>query len=150
MPPTAAPYCPSPPPHALSFPGTLPTTALDPQGAISRFTVVRPITLRNLVLYNLAPGGTYPPGTVPAPQLGTDDAAWGGSALPLWFFQGARWGRGGAPGWEGREGPRWRVCPKGDGGTLAAAIALRGASPVQQRAPIRTAIRPPHSPLLGW
>ncbi|PNH01333.1 hypothetical protein TSOC_012789, partial [Tetrabaena socialis] len=69
-------------------------------GAISRLQLSSPITLRDLVLYNLAPGGTYPlPGVsedgsvealTPAPQLQGADAPWVNSSLPLWYFQCAR------------------------------------------------------------
>ena len=72
-----------PPFLGVGFPSIL-------QGGISRFGVVRPITLRNLVLYNLAPGGMYPEGKPAAPMLSYRDAAWRRSALPLWFFQCAR------------------------------------------------------------
>ncbi|GFR40746.1 hypothetical protein Agub_g1356 [Astrephomene gubernaculifera] len=61
------------------------------QGAVGRANIMRPITLRNLVLYNLAPGGS---GGIGSPgqqaedsQLVGPDAAWTNSSLPLWFFQ---------------------------------------------------------------
>ncbi|PNH03989.1 hypothetical protein TSOC_009890, partial [Tetrabaena socialis] len=67
-------------------------------GAISRVSASSPITLRDMVLYNLAPGGVYPlppastNGSVraalsPAPQLQGADAPWANSSLPLWYFQ---------------------------------------------------------------
>ncbi|PNH04828.1 Serine/threonine-protein kinase unc-51 [Tetrabaena socialis] len=69
-------------------------------GALGRAALSSPITLRDLVLYNLAPGGTYPlpavseDGSVealrPAPQLQGADAPWANSSLPLWYFQFAR------------------------------------------------------------
>ncbi|PNH02055.1 hypothetical protein TSOC_011984 [Tetrabaena socialis] len=69
-------------------------------GALYRAALSSPITLRDLVLYNLAPGGAYPlprmskDGSVealpPAPQLQGADAPWANSSLPLWFFQCAR------------------------------------------------------------
>ncbi|GIL42069.1 hypothetical protein Vafri_114 [Volvox africanus] len=72
----------------------------DLQGAVGRFSLVRPITLRNLVLYNLAPGGMVPTNlsvesgnTTLSPSLQAipiGDAAWENSSLPLWFFQCAR------------------------------------------------------------
>ncbi|PNH07503.1 Proline-rich receptor-like protein kinase PERK2 [Tetrabaena socialis] len=75
-------------------------TFVNMQGAISRLQLSSPITLRDLVLYNLAPGGTYPlPGVSedgsaevlpPAPQLQGADAPWANSSLPLWYFQCAR------------------------------------------------------------
>ncbi|PNH10408.1 hypothetical protein TSOC_002876 [Tetrabaena socialis] len=75
-------------------------TFVNMQGAISRLQLSSPITLRDLVLYNLAPGGTYPlPGVsedgsveaLPlAPQLQGADAPWANSSLPLWYFQCAR------------------------------------------------------------
>ncbi|GIL74803.1 hypothetical protein Vretifemale_4705 [Volvox reticuliferus] len=64
----------------------------DLKGAINRFSLVRPITLRNLVLYNLAPGEAYPisvTGRLP-PPLRPSDAAWANSSLPLWVFDCAR------------------------------------------------------------
>ncbi|GFR46219.1 hypothetical protein Agub_g7762 [Astrephomene gubernaculifera] len=89
-------------------------TFVNLQGAIGRVELQRPITLRNLVLYNLAPGGMYPlpgsddssdtdasgnstrtsqPGSASAaPQLEGADAAWANSSLPLWFFRMARRG----------------------------------------------------------
>ncbi|PNH11708.1 Serine/threonine-protein kinase ULK2 [Tetrabaena socialis] len=70
------------------------------QGALSRAALSSPITLRDLVLYNLAPGGTYPLPAVSAdgsiealpeaPHLVGADAAWANSSLPLWFFECAR------------------------------------------------------------
>ncbi|PNH09437.1 Serine/threonine-protein kinase ULK1 [Tetrabaena socialis] len=74
-------------------------TFVNMQGAIGRVALSSPITLRDLVLYNLAPGGTYPAeGTsrggdgplVPAAQLAGADAVWTNSSLPLWLFQCAR------------------------------------------------------------
>ncbi|GLI70475.1 hypothetical protein VaNZ11_015385, partial [Volvox africanus] len=72
----------------------------DLQGAVGRFSLVRPITLRNLVLYNLAPGGMVPTNvsvedgnTTLSPSLQAipiGDAAWKNSSLPLWFFKCAR------------------------------------------------------------
>ncbi|GIL74277.1 hypothetical protein Vretifemale_4336 [Volvox reticuliferus] len=72
----------------------------DLQGAVSRFSLVRPITLRNLVLYNLAPGGMVPANLSvmggnttlsPSPQaVPIAYAAWENSSLPLWFFHCAR------------------------------------------------------------
>ncbi|GFR45141.1 hypothetical protein Agub_g6522 [Astrephomene gubernaculifera] len=59
-------------------------TFVNLQGATGRVDVQRPITLRNLVLYNLAPGGSS------GQQLEPSDAAWTNSSLPLWFFQMAR------------------------------------------------------------
>ncbi|PNH01158.1 Proline-rich receptor-like protein kinase PERK7 [Tetrabaena socialis] len=63
-------------------------------GAMYRLNTSSPITLRDLVLYNLAPGGTYPlpakyggaEALPEAPQLVGADAAWTNSSLPLWFF----------------------------------------------------------------
>ena len=93
---------PNPTPWTTLLPGGSPAVL---QGGISLFGVVRPITLRNLVLYNLAPGGMYPEGAPAAPLLSYNDAAWRYSALPLWFFQCARsgWGAraGGARGGRG-------------------------------------------------
>ncbi|GFR53171.1 hypothetical protein Agub_g15894 [Astrephomene gubernaculifera] len=82
------------------------------QGAIGHVELLQPITLRGLVLYNLAPGGMYPfvasaapnatnYGTsggsnnsqgapLVAPQLNGPDAAWTNSSLPLWFFSFTR------------------------------------------------------------
>ncbi|GFR46232.1 hypothetical protein Agub_g7777 [Astrephomene gubernaculifera] len=91
-------------------------TFVNMKGAIGRVELQRPITLRNLVLYNLAPGGMYPlvsngnlgygssygysfgivgrqQASAPAqaaPQLEGADAAWTNSSLPLWFFRMAR------------------------------------------------------------
>ncbi|GIL74374.1 hypothetical protein Vretimale_2090 [Volvox reticuliferus] len=64
----------------------------DLKGAIKRFSLVRPITLRNMVLYNLAPGGAYPTSLTRwlPPSLRPSDAAWANSSLPLWFFDCAR------------------------------------------------------------
>ncbi|GLC36262.1 hypothetical protein PLESTM_000424900 [Pleodorina starrii] len=76
----------------------------DLQGAIGRFALARPITLRNLVLYNLAPGGAYPSDDQAAaaaaasgggvqlspPPLNPSDAAWENSSLPLWLFNMSR------------------------------------------------------------
>ncbi|PNH09439.1 Tyrosine-protein kinase transforming protein Src [Tetrabaena socialis] len=68
-------------------------------GAIGRVALSSPITLRDLVLYNLAPGGAYPAEgassggdapLVPAAQLLGANAVWTNSSLPLWFFQCAR------------------------------------------------------------
>ncbi|PNH06048.1 Serine/threonine-protein kinase ULK2 [Tetrabaena socialis] len=68
-------------------------------GAIGRVALSSPITLRDLVLYNLAPGGAYPTlgpngggggPLAPAAQLTGADAVWTNSSLPLWFFQCAR------------------------------------------------------------
>ncbi|PNH07114.1 hypothetical protein TSOC_006444 [Tetrabaena socialis] len=65
-------------------------------GAIGRVALSSAITLRDLVLYNLAPGGAYPRegassgvgGSLgPAPQLTDADAVWTNTSLPLWFFQ---------------------------------------------------------------
>ncbi|PNH00249.1 hypothetical protein TSOC_013939, partial [Tetrabaena socialis] len=72
-------------------------TYVDLKGAMYRLDMTSPITLRDLVLYNLAPGGTYPLPAVSAdgsiaalpeaPQLVGADAAWANSSLPLWFFR---------------------------------------------------------------
>ncbi|EFJ41874.1 hypothetical protein VOLCADRAFT_98095 [Volvox carteri f. nagariensis] len=68
----------------------------DLQGAVSRIALARPITLRNLVLYNLAPGGAYPVAVTAQqegsslPSLRPSDVAWANSALPLWFFEFVR------------------------------------------------------------
>ncbi|GIL48174.1 hypothetical protein Vafri_4863 [Volvox africanus] len=64
----------------------------DLKGAINRFSLVRPVTLRNLVLYNLAPGEAYPTSVTgrSPPPLRPSDAAWANSSLPLWVFDCAR------------------------------------------------------------
>ncbi|GIL41933.1 hypothetical protein Vafri_21 [Volvox africanus] len=64
----------------------------DLKGTFNRFSLVRPITLRNLVLYNLAPGEAYPTSITgwSPPPLRPSDAAWANSSLPLWFFDCAR------------------------------------------------------------
>ncbi|GFR40600.1 hypothetical protein Agub_g1180 [Astrephomene gubernaculifera] len=75
-------------------------TFVNLQGAIGRVNLQRPVTLRNLVFYNLAPGGMYPLDAsagdddyisghgmqAKPPQLRGPDAAWANSSLPLWFF----------------------------------------------------------------
>ncbi|GFR40598.1 hypothetical protein Agub_g1178 [Astrephomene gubernaculifera] len=75
-------------------------TFVNLQGAIGRVNLQRPVTLRNLVFYNLAPGGMYPQDAsagdddyisghgmrAEPPQLRGPDAAWANSSLPLWFF----------------------------------------------------------------
>ncbi|KXZ47092.1 hypothetical protein GPECTOR_38g329 [Gonium pectorale] len=54
-------------------------TFTDLKGVAGRFGLAAPLRLRNLVLYNLAPGGSGPP-------LEGVDAAWANSTLPLWYF----------------------------------------------------------------
>ncbi|KXZ50669.1 hypothetical protein GPECTOR_15g353 [Gonium pectorale] len=57
-------------------------TFTDLKGMAGGFQLRRPVSLRNLVLYNLAPGGIN--GT--AGGLEGPDAPWGNSTLPLWHF----------------------------------------------------------------
>ncbi|KXZ47105.1 hypothetical protein GPECTOR_38g342 [Gonium pectorale] len=54
-------------------------TFTDLKGVAGRCGLARPVRLRNLVLYNLAPGGSGLP-------LEGGDAAWVNSSLPLWYF----------------------------------------------------------------
>ncbi|KXZ47103.1 hypothetical protein GPECTOR_38g340 [Gonium pectorale] len=54
-------------------------TFTDLKDVADRCRLARPLRLRNLVLYNLAPGGSGPP-------LEGGDAAWANSSLPLWYF----------------------------------------------------------------
>ncbi|PNH00480.1 hypothetical protein TSOC_013695, partial [Tetrabaena socialis] len=78
-------------------------TFVNMQGAIGRVALSSPMQLRDLVLYNLAPGAAYPAEVggsnssggagaqlPPAPRLLGADAAWANSSLPLWLFQCAR------------------------------------------------------------
>ncbi|KXZ47113.1 hypothetical protein GPECTOR_38g350 [Gonium pectorale] len=58
-------------------------TFTDLKGVAGRCVLARPLRLRNLVLYNLAPGGSGPP-------LEGGDAAWANSSLPLWYFDLSR------------------------------------------------------------
>ncbi|KXZ47123.1 hypothetical protein GPECTOR_38g361 [Gonium pectorale] len=54
-------------------------TFTDLKVVAGRCVLARPLRLRNLVLYNLAPGGSGSP-------LEGGDAAWANSSLPLWYF----------------------------------------------------------------
>ncbi|KXZ48988.1 hypothetical protein GPECTOR_24g278 [Gonium pectorale] len=56
-------------------------TFTDLKGAAGRRRLARPLRLRNLVLYNLAPGGSS------GPPLEGADAGWANSSLPLWYFR---------------------------------------------------------------
>ncbi|KXZ50682.1 hypothetical protein GPECTOR_15g366 [Gonium pectorale] len=60
-------------------------TFVDLKGLSGMFTIRRPLSLRNLVLYNLAPGGTNGTGTLPGGLEGPD-VPWANSSLPLWLF----------------------------------------------------------------
>ncbi|KXZ50683.1 hypothetical protein GPECTOR_15g367 [Gonium pectorale] len=55
------------------------------QGLSGQFALRRPVSLRNLVLYNLAPGGANGTGALPGGLEGPD-APWANSTLPLWLF----------------------------------------------------------------
>ncbi|KXZ50680.1 hypothetical protein GPECTOR_15g364 [Gonium pectorale] len=60
-------------------------TFVDLKGLSGMFALRRPVSLRNMVLYNLAPGGTNGTGTLPGGLEGPD-APWANSSLPLWLF----------------------------------------------------------------
>ncbi|KXZ50662.1 hypothetical protein GPECTOR_15g346 [Gonium pectorale] len=75
-------------------------TFTDLKGTTDRCEMKRPLALRNLVLYNLAPGGVGPPQqpvdggpkNSKAPrQLKGQDGPWANSSLPLWYFRIARY-----------------------------------------------------------
>ncbi|PNH03847.1 hypothetical protein TSOC_010056 [Tetrabaena socialis] len=98
-PPSAA----EPPPLPLDGDRSPLSAAKECVGAIGRVALSSPMQLRDLVLYNLAPGAAYPLAAggsnsswgagaqlPPAPRLLGTDAAWANSSLPLWLFQCAR------------------------------------------------------------
>ncbi|KXZ46838.1 hypothetical protein GPECTOR_40g572 [Gonium pectorale] len=60
-------------------------TFVDLKGLSGLFALRRPVSLRNLVLYNLAPGGTNGTGALPSGLEGPDEP-WANSTLPLWLF----------------------------------------------------------------
>ncbi|KXZ49740.1 hypothetical protein GPECTOR_19g191 [Gonium pectorale] len=61
------------------------------RGSEAGWELRHPLALRNLVLYNLAPGGMALPGSEAMPPLTGPDSAWANSTLPLWLFKFPRW-----------------------------------------------------------
>ncbi|KXZ47121.1 hypothetical protein GPECTOR_38g359 [Gonium pectorale] len=109
-------------------------TFTDLKGVAGRCGLARPLRLRNLVLYNLAPGGSGLP-------LEDDDAAWANSSLPLWYFSLNRSASPGDPAPLLLLDNVTLVVPEPEWRALAAAVLMRHtpqAPAAAQRAP-----RPP-------
>ncbi|KXZ50666.1 hypothetical protein GPECTOR_15g350 [Gonium pectorale] len=60
-------------------------TFTDLKGMSGGVQLLRPVSLRDLVLYNLAPGGSSGTGALTGGLEGPD-APWANSTLPLWYF----------------------------------------------------------------
>ncbi|KXZ47111.1 hypothetical protein GPECTOR_38g348 [Gonium pectorale] len=109
-------------------------TDLKVQGVAGRCMLARPLRLRNLVLYNLAPGGSGPP-------LEGGDAAWANSSLPLWYFSLPRSASPGDPAPLLLLDNVTLVVPEPEWRALAAAVLMRHAP--QTLAAAQRAPRPP-------
>ncbi|KXZ47124.1 hypothetical protein GPECTOR_38g362 [Gonium pectorale] len=96
-------------------------TFTDLKGVSSRCVLARPLRLRNLVLYNLAPGGSGPP-------LEGGDAAWANSSLPLWYFSLTRCPEAAAPHMDGAAAASSAAPPAVD--CASGAVALAAAPPL--------------------
>ncbi|KXZ47117.1 hypothetical protein GPECTOR_38g355 [Gonium pectorale] len=95
-------------------------TFTDLKGVAGRCMLARPLRLRNLVLYNLAPGGSGPP-------LEGGDAAWANSSLPLWYFSLPRSASPGDPAPLLLLDNVTLVVPEPEWRALAAAVLMRHA-----------------------
>ncbi|KXZ47093.1 hypothetical protein GPECTOR_38g330 [Gonium pectorale] len=117
------------------------------KGVAGRFGLAAPLRLRNLVLYNLALGGSGPP-------LEGGDAAWANSSLPLWYFSLPRSAPPGDPTPLLLLDNVTLVVPEPEWRALAAAVLMRhapqtlAAAQRAPRSPLQRAYAPP-SPDLG-
>ncbi|KXZ50685.1 hypothetical protein GPECTOR_15g369 [Gonium pectorale] len=104
-------------------------TFVDLKGLSGMFALRRPLSLRNLVLYNLAPGGTNGTGALPGGLEGPD-APWANSSLPLWLFSFDRSSAGGAASsaQEPQLQPSGATSPGGRRSLAAAAATARQAN----------------------
>ncbi|KXZ50681.1 hypothetical protein GPECTOR_15g365 [Gonium pectorale] len=116
-------------------------TFVDLKGLSGIFALRRPVSLRNLVLYNLAPGGTNG-GLAEAVTvlLEGPDAALANSSMPLWFFSFDRSGGAAigpmaqptAPATEvlGRRGLQQDPLPEGSGSSSSSGAAASWSAPL--------------------
>ncbi|KXZ50684.1 hypothetical protein GPECTOR_15g368 [Gonium pectorale] len=104
-------------------------TFVDLKGLSGMFALRRPVSLRNLVLYNLAPGGSNGTGALPSGLAGPD-APWANSSLPLWLFSFDRSSAGGAASsaQEPQLQPSGTTSPGGRRSLAAAAATARQAN----------------------